>query len=116
STHKQYCDSFCHKSFHAWPPFAVLSVACYTFLLKFSQFAGAASTRRDDGRPEDLGDRKSTRLNSSHVSISYAVFCLKKKKILHAKIVGGYMPNGAIVRRKEIIPHINQIEVIHLPM
>src|SRR5699024_11350648 len=27
------------------------------------------------------GDRKSTRLNSSHVSISYAVFCLKKKKI-----------------------------------
>src|SRR5699024_11392748 len=29
------------------------------------------------------GDRKSTRLNSSHVSISYAVFCLKKKKILN---------------------------------
>src|SRR5207249_11955286 len=28
----------------------------------------------------DDGDRKSTRLNSSHVSISYAVFCLKKKK------------------------------------
>src|SRR5437868_10158911 len=27
-----------------------------------------------------LPDRKSTRLNSSHVSISYAVFCLKKKK------------------------------------
>src|SRR5699024_12565682 len=29
---------------------------------------------------DPLGDRKSTRLNSSHVSISYAVFCLKKKK------------------------------------
>src|SRR6266704_5254373 len=28
-------------------------------------------------------DRKSTRLNSSHVSISYAVFCLKKKKIIY---------------------------------
>src|SRR5437868_8881104 len=28
----------------------------------------------------DVEDRKSTRLNSSHVSISYAVFCLKKKK------------------------------------
>src|SRR5690606_40547623 len=27
------------------------------------------------------GDRKSTRLNSSHVKISYAVFCLKKKKV-----------------------------------
>src|SRR5256885_10573707 len=29
-------------------------------------------------------DRKSTRLNSSHLVISYAVFCLKKKKHLHA--------------------------------
>src|SRR5690625_6225570 len=29
---------------------------------------------------EAAGDRKSTRLNSSHVAISYAVFCLKKKK------------------------------------
>src|SRR5256885_11872322 len=29
---------------------------------------------------EILGDRKSTRLNSSHLVISYAVFCLKKKK------------------------------------
>src|SRR3712207_8326745 len=28
-------------------------------------------------------DRKSTRLNSSHANISYAVFCLKKKKIIH---------------------------------
>src|SRR5436305_8353605 len=31
-------------------------------------------------RGEQAGDRKSTRLNSSHVRISYAVFCLKKKK------------------------------------
>src|SRR3712207_8837066 len=30
----------------------------------------------------DIGDRKSTRLNSSHANISYAVFCLKKKNIL----------------------------------
>src|SRR2546421_10440264 len=30
--------------------------------------------------PRDVGDRKSTRLNSSHDQISYAVFCLKKKK------------------------------------
>src|SRR5690606_39379118 len=34
----------------------------------------------DVSRPADRGDRKSTRLNSSHVKISYAVFCLKKKK------------------------------------
>src|SRR5690348_18101924 len=32
------------------------------------------------GREMQIGDRKSTRLNSSHPSISYAVFCLKKKK------------------------------------
>src|SRR3712207_8051351 len=32
------------------------------------------------GTPEDMQDRKSTRLNSSHANISYAVFCLKKKK------------------------------------
>src|SRR5205809_2627928 len=42
-----------------------------------------AHNRRDRGIP-DLGaacaDRKSTRLNSSHGYISYAVFCLKKKK------------------------------------
>src|SRR2546430_13636115 len=31
-------------------------------------------------------DRKSTRLNSSHSQISYAVFCLKKKKIMQSKL------------------------------
>src|SRR5438876_3126482 len=32
-------------------------------------------------------DRKSTRLNSSHPSISYAVFCLKKKKTIRYKLI-----------------------------
>src|SRR3712207_4854927 len=32
------------------------------------------------GEPMEAGDRKSTRLNSSHAHISYAVFCFKKKK------------------------------------
>src|SRR5699024_12517011 len=49
---------------------------------------GALQKRRVDrhdrnhsrgGKPGGERDRKSTRLNSSHVSISYAVFCLKKK-------------------------------------
>src|SRR4051812_49913624 len=35
---------------------------------------------RPTARPSRTSDRKSTRLNSSHMSISYAVFCLKKKK------------------------------------
>src|SRR5439155_5607384 len=34
----------------------------------------------NDKEYQVLADRKSTRLNSSHVAISYAVFCLKKKK------------------------------------
>src|SRR3989442_7058952 len=38
-------------------------------------------------------DRKSTRLNSSHVRISYAVFCLKKKKI-HSKCHESQLSNG----------------------
>src|SRR5947209_15156532 len=37
-------------------------------------------TAHRDGRGRALEDRKSTRLNSSHANISYAVFCLKKKK------------------------------------
>src|SRR2546422_3558751 len=41
--------------------------------------AGHVDRRRGDLR-RDIRDRKSTRLNSSHGYISYAVFCLKKKK------------------------------------
>src|SRR5689334_23385945 len=37
----------------------------------------------DTTQPGATGDRKSTRLNSSHSSISYAVFCLKKKKYIN---------------------------------
>src|SRR3712207_7656066 len=37
----------------------------------------------DPGGVADWKDRKSTRLNSSHANISYAVFCLKKKKLNH---------------------------------
>src|SRR5690606_42060578 len=46
--------------------------------------AGSARPRRSaPRRPAAASDRKSTRLNSSHVKISYAVFCLKKKKNKH---------------------------------
>src|SRR5207248_11141537 len=40
----------------------------------------APTARRCPSRARRLIDRKSTRLNSSHRTISYAVFCLKKKK------------------------------------
>src|SRR5437667_2634511 len=38
-------------------------------------------SRRFSTQHETVEDRKSTHLNSSHITISYAVFCLKKKKI-----------------------------------
>src|SRR5256885_5435938 len=49
-------------------------------VLRFRSAGGRRRTRRLSLRPQ--GDRKSTRLNSSHLVISYAVFCLKKKKHL----------------------------------
>src|SRR3989454_9149990 len=42
-----------------------------------------SSLRRRRTRQARVLDRKSTRLNSSHLVISYAVFCLKKKKTQH---------------------------------
>src|SRR3712207_8473162 len=39
------------------------------------------------GRGSGGGDRKSTRLNSSHANISYAVFCLKKKNLFHQRLL-----------------------------
>src|SRR2546430_8565431 len=44
-----------------------------------SSHARSSSSNASSNRP----DRKSTRLNSSHSQISYAVFCLKKKKVIH---------------------------------
>src|SRR3712207_7896957 len=43
----------------------------------------AASVPPADEASSGTADRKSTRLNSSHANISYAVFCLKKKKQSH---------------------------------
>src|SRR5438034_5404360 len=78
----------------------------YTTLFRSQHVQPAVQPRRlrpnrclDAGRPRHLvGDRKSTRLNSSHTVISYAVFCLKKKKktrqektneiIIHMHIAG----------------------------
>src|SRR5699024_12686448 len=50
----------------------------FTGVLLIKQYHDA---RGDSKRRKIIVDRKSTRLNSSHVSTSYAVFCLKKKKV-----------------------------------
>src|SRR3712207_8156041 len=59
----------------AVPPQGARNVASYRRLLGDDE-----PHRGSIRRGADLIDRKSTRLNSSHANISYAVFCLKKKK------------------------------------
>src|SRR5688500_19280847 len=49
-------------------------------VLRTEQLSAHRRRRRRLGYGGNDGDRKSTRLNSSHLVISYAVFCLKKKK------------------------------------
>src|SRR5688572_32205324 len=46
---------------------------------------GSCAREREGPGADSARDRKSTRLNSSHSQISYAVFCLKKKKKTHMK-------------------------------
>src|SRR5204863_2086848 len=65
----------------------------YTTLFRSASRTGrgdwllAADRDRDGGcRTGTPPDRKSTRLNSSHVEISYAVFCLKKKNLRIARV------------------------------
>src|SRR5207249_8792635 len=64
----------------------------YTTLFRSARAQGllrragkGARVRQADRLGRHRSDRKSTRLNSSHVSISYAVFCLKKKNIKKIK-------------------------------
>src|SRR6266481_9017019 len=71
----------------------------YTTLFR-SRPRGAAAPRGPGGGRGPRGrDRKSTRLNSSHSSISYAVFCLKKKKHRYTSGCRG-------IRGRETVPAI----------
>src|SRR5258708_17651183 len=62
----------------------------------------ASADRRRKSRARSDSDRKSTRLNSSHQIISYAVFCLKKKNAQHAPhpclatVVGGHRQHEGV--------------------
>src|SRR2546428_8030603 len=64
-------------SLHDALPISVGRVASYTFAPVHAHQTIAASFALDNA----YQDRKSTRLNSSHDQISYAVFCLKKKQV-----------------------------------
>src|SRR2546430_11236946 len=67
------------------PPRSTLFPYTTLFRSQLSLVTDRASSRnrrrrREQAEAHSLRDRKSTRLNSSHSQISYAVFCLKKKK------------------------------------
>src|SRR5437868_13172273 len=76
----EFAQSRCHERMHGTHHGA----ASQKIHAAAAQLAGARSGK-DETPPlvllhQRMQDRKSTRLNSSHVSSSYAVFCLKKKK------------------------------------
>src|SRR5258707_3715968 len=67
------------------PPRSTLFPYTTLFRSPFGREGVTDAARRGCGRRRLRRDRKSTRLNSSHANISYAVFCLKKKKIMMDK-------------------------------
>src|SRR3712207_6943541 len=69
------------KSFFFFHQAGLDYVSCSSFRVPGARLAAAqaAFKHRSTERPPARAGRKSTRLNSSHANISYAVFCLKKK-------------------------------------
>src|SRR5699024_12078710 len=63
-----------------------------------------------NGNTAQLQDRKSTRLNSSHVSISYAVFCLKKKIKLLVAMNNLY--DTSSIRTNMIVIYVNMRKLL----
>src|SRR5258708_9377186 len=72
----------------------------YPAFVKNQNGDGAAPSMTQEVEVADIGDRKSTRLNSSHQIISYAVFCLKKKSC--ANISGARV--AAVLTRTTPLP------------
>src|SRR3712207_8897631 len=77
----------------ALPISAVTAILLFTiptaFIIIFMEmkFIALMNLRLGPNRVGPWGDRKSTRLNSSHANISYAVFCLKKKNNKYTQII-----------------------------
>src|SRR5690606_40480605 len=73
-------DSIICKSFKPSPNAIVSSIVWPVLKINFSIPLAFERSFGNISQETRCQDRKSTRLNSSHVKISYAVFCLKKKK------------------------------------
>src|SRR3989442_3417341 len=78
-------DAYQVRTWEGWHHHMALTLIAVWFLI--------SETHRRQLLPPVSLDRKSTRLNSSHVRISYAVFCLKKKKNDPVTLYGSPMTN-----------------------
>src|SRR2546427_9402966 len=89
----------------------------YTTLFR-SDTAGVLEpgAHHGEGEPAPDRDRKSTRLNSSHSQISYAVFCLKKKKKTQEQKRPQHMHNDKSDRWKKLNRHIVEASVLPLQL
>src|SRR5699024_12688387 len=67
------------RGFDTFGEITVLGVAALGIAALLRGLRLPSPAADEEGRPWAVEDRKSTRLNSSHVSISYAVFCMKKQ-------------------------------------
>src|SRR3712207_6980050 len=81
-------------------------------------FVAVASTHLSESPPRELApatrDRKSTRLNSSHANISYAVFCLKKKKQYHlSEYLDLLFSSFRILQNTHSVPHPQHPLLLH---
>src|SRR5260221_2148183 len=75
-THYKYLKA---TPFKTWMKVSLVTGTSVMFITLLLAVPAAYGHDRRAGDEADLQDRKSTRLNSSHTVISYAVFCLKKK-------------------------------------
>src|SRR5688572_32921229 len=91
TTFSSYCSYGDHRDLHSFPtrrssdlcsPDETKSKPSPSAVWKNSRMADGSVAMASWGKVTPSLDRKSTRLNSSHSQISYAVFCLKKKKKL----------------------------------
>src|SRR5690606_40565400 len=95
---RDWSSDVCSSDLHEHGQHPQVAVAVASHRVRVQESRGDAKILRGGHRPavdrdlvrvrsavrraaDLLSDRKSTRLNSSHVKISYAVFCLKKKKL-----------------------------------
>src|SRR5471030_3357613 len=83
----------------------IYTLSLHDALPIYGVVCGWEAQRHTISTPHHTIDRKSTRLNSSHLGISYAVFCLKKKK--KQKYMDEYYKKKNNKKQKEVRNHIS---------